>query len=125
MWNRPRKRRCAALTLVELGASVAILGAVIASLLVARVRAQRTLAEARDMDACTELCGSVVAAVRAGVISEGEGTSSSVEGGRWLVRKTDPPDDAPDGLAAYEVTVRAERETGPEPEATVIVWLPE
>jgi len=130
-------------TLVEVAASVAILGGVIMGILVARNRALEAHAEAGQILACTRLCAAQVAALRAGFAREGAGEIVTPYGAyEWRITASAVQEDsASAALTAYEVTVRPaavvlDNATGdsttskvieqPDEEcfASAILWLP-
>jgi len=102
---RVRLMRAAAFTLVEVVASAAILGGVVAGLLVARGRALEIARAAQERLHCGRLCGAQVAALRAGLIGEGEGEFATSPGYIWRVMRISLPEQTPRHLAAYEVSV--------------------
>ena len=119
-----RPGRALAFTLVEVAASVAILGGVIAGLLIARGRSLRTHQAARELMTCRQLCAARVAAVRAGVQPSGQGIMDYPEGYRWSVTAPELPEDAPERLCAYRVTVRAPAWGRAEvPSVSATVWM--
>ena len=95
-------------TLVEVAASVAILGGVILGILVSRNNALLAHAEADQILACTRLCAAQVAALRAGFAGEGAGEFSTPSGKyEWRITASAPQEEAAStALTAYEVTVR-------------------
>jgi hypothetical protein len=95
-------------TLLEVAASVAILGGVILGILVARNHALEAHTQADQILACTRLCAAQVAGLRAGFAGEGEGVFVTPSGAyQWRITASAPPEDVPaTGLTAYEVTVR-------------------
>jgi type II secretory pathway pseudopilin PulG len=136
-------RRPRGFTLVEVAASVAILGGVILGILVARNRALTAHAEADQILACTRLCAAQVAALRAGFASEGEGKFVTPSGKyEWRITAFALPKDAAStDLTAYLVTVRpaplprdsatgdpASSQDDEQPDepglASAILWLP-
>ena len=94
-------------TLVEVAASVAILGGVIVGILVARNNALVAHAEAGQILACTRLCAAQVAALRAGYAGEGEGVFVTPSGTyEWRITASALPEDTTStALTAYDVTV--------------------
>jgi len=118
-----RDRRCdAAFTLIEVAVSTAILGTVVAGLLLVESRAQRTYALAKEIMTSTRLCSSRAAALRAGLAGEGEGEFFRPAGYTWRIARKEPPAEAGDRLEAFEVRVMppSGRE---EAAASVTVWL--
>lgn len=95
-------------TLLEVAASVAILGGVILGILVARNRALEAHTQADQILACTRLCAAEVAGLRAGFAGEGEGVFVTPSGRyEWRITASALPEGAPaTALTAYEVTVR-------------------
>ena len=111
-----------AFTLLEAVAALAILGGVIVGLLLSRQRALDAARSARELLTCTRLCASRLALLRAGQLAEGEGDFASPEGFSWRVETATLPDDAPEGLAAFRVSVSppsADAASG----AAATVWL--
>jgi hypothetical protein len=94
-------------TLVEVAASVAILGGVIVGILVARNNALTAHAEANQILACTRLCAGQVAALRGGFAHEGEGVLVTPSGTfEWRITASAlPAETAATALTAYEVVV--------------------
>ncbi len=94
-------------TLVEVAASVAILGGVIVGILVARNNALTAHAEANQILACTRLCAAQVAALRGGFAREGEGVFVTPSGTyEWRITCSAPPAaTTATALTAYEVVV--------------------
>ena len=109
-----------AFTLVEVVASVAILGLVVSGLLLARVRAQRAFSVAREVTICTELCASRVSALRAGLAGKGEGEFVDLRGYTWRIVEQAKEEGTPDGLSKFEVQVMPP--SGMEG-ATATIWL--
>ena len=103
--------------------SVAIMGGLIVGLLLARARGERTHAMANEMLACTEICASQVAALRADIAREGQGTFAYPQGYEWSIVRTALPDNAPKRLRAYEVSVRPPA-GGETSGVSAVVWLP-
>lgn len=105
-----RRVRCGprAFTLVEVAASVAILGSVILGILLARNRALEAHAEADQILACARLCATQVAALRAGCADLGKGEWETPSGRyEWRIRPAALPEDAASmALRAFEVSVR-------------------
>ncbi len=95
-------------TLVEVAASVAILGGVIVGILVARNHALEAHVQAAQILACTRLCAAQVAGLRAGFAGEGGGVIVTPSGTyEWRITASALPEDASAApLTAYEVTVR-------------------
>lgn len=93
------------LTLVEVAVSVAILGGVIAGILVARARAFAAQHTAESMMTCVRLCAGKTAEFRAGLAAVGEGDFDCPKGYRWTIRAAALPDSVPRNLAAFEVRV--------------------
>jgi type II secretory pathway pseudopilin PulG len=95
-------------TLVEVAASVAILGGVIVGILVTRNNALAAHAEAGQILACTRMCAAQVAALRAGYAGEGEGVFVTPSGTyEWRITASALPEEATSpALTAYDVTVR-------------------
>ena len=113
-----------AFSLIEVAASVAIMGGVIVGLLLARSRSLESHRSAREIMTCTRICASRVAALRAGLAGTGEGPCSYPEGYRWTITPAELPEDATSGLRGYEVHVTAPsagRGVGESVSATV--WL--
>jgi len=102
--RRRPARRCAALTLVEVAVSVAILGGVIAGILVARARAFEAQRTAESMMTCVRLCAGKAAEFRAGLATVGEGDFDCPKGYRWSIRATALPDSMPRSIAGFEVS---------------------
>jgi prepilin-type N-terminal cleavage/methylation domain-containing protein len=92
-------------TLVEVVASLAILGAVVVGLLTLRDRATAAHAAAAQMLTCTRLCSTKAAELRAGRAFEGRGTFDAPEGYEWRIERLVPPYADMPRLAAYEVIV--------------------
>jgi type II secretory pathway pseudopilin PulG len=94
-------------TLVEVAASVAILGGVILGILIARNNAMAAHGEADQILVCTRLCAAQVAALRAGCAGEGEGRFVTPSGTyQWRITLSAPPEDSTAAaLTAYEVAV--------------------
>ena len=113
--------RTGGFTLVEVAASVAILGGVIVALLAARGRSVEAHAAALRAMTASRLCASQAALLRAGLVSEGRGGFPQSPGYSWAIRRQPLTDDMPAGLRAYEVTVSppAATETG----VSVRVWM--
>ncbi len=101
-------RRPGAFTLVEVAASVAILGGVIVGILVARNNALEAHTQADQILACTRLCAAQVAGLRAGFAGEGGGVFVTPSGTyEWRITASAISEDATAAaLTAYEVTVR-------------------
>jgi len=120
-----RRLRCSpGFTLIEVAASIAILGGVIAGLLVARTRAQETCRAAKEVMICTRSCAARVAALRARLVAEGEGEVLDAEGYSWRITRTVLPEDAPDGLEAFDVLVTAPPHAVNPGSALITIWLP-
>lgn len=102
---RARNNNFAAFTLVEVIASLAILGVVIVGLLTARNRATAAHASAGTMLTCTRLCASKAAELRLGLAFEGRDRFDGQEGYEWQIRVLPPPHADLPRLNAYEVTV--------------------
>ena len=116
-----RSRR--SFTLIEVAVSIAILGGVIAGMLVARGRALANSRAAQEIMTCTRLCASRVAAFRAGLVAEGEGAAAHASGYSLRITRGTLPDDAPPGLEAYEISVTAPPSLGENAgSVTVVVW---
>ncbi len=119
--RRPAERR-AAFTLVEVMVSVAIIGSVLAGLLVARGRSVEAHRVAVETMTAARLCSSQAALLRADLLGEGSGTFDNPAGYTWQVRRTDPPEAAPQGLLSFEVSV-APPSGGTGSSAALTVWL--
>lgn len=100
-----RRNKFRAFTLVEVVASLAILGVVIVGLMAARDRAAAAHAAASQMMTCTRLCASQAAALRAGEAFEGRGRFDAPEGYEWRIERRPAPYSDMPRLRAYEVTV--------------------
>ena len=109
-----------AFTLVEVAASVAIVGIVVTGLLLARVRAQRAFGVARTVTICSELCASRISALRAGLAGEGAGEFVNPEGYTWQIVERAMDESAPEGVRGFEVHVMPP--SGAEGAAATI-WL--
>ena len=109
-----------AFTLVEVAAAVAIVGIVVTGLLLARVRAQRAFAVAKEVTICTELCASRVSALRAGLAGEGEGEFDNPEGYTWRIVERTMDERSPEGLRGFDVYIMPP--SGAEGAAATI-WL--
>jgi hypothetical protein len=94
-------------TLVEVAASVAILGGVIVGILIARNNALVSHGEADQILACTRLCAAQVAALRAGCAGVGEGKFVTPSGTyEWRITSSAlPAGPAATALTAYVVAV--------------------
>jgi len=109
-------------TLVEVVASLAILGAVVVGLLTLRDSATAAHAAAAQMLTSTRLCSSKAAELRAGRAFEGRGRYESPEGYEWRVEQLVPPHADMPQLKAYAVTVLPP--TGDEKVSSrVVLWL--
>lgn len=112
-----------AFTLVEVVAALALLGAVSATLLVAVGHATHAGGQAVRTLRTTTLCASEVAALRAGLTSEGEAPCEEAPGYHREIAELAPDGQAPQALRAYLITVTSP--TGDPAETTeVTVWLP-
>lgn len=110
-------------TLVEVAVSVAILGSVITSLLVARGRAIQACNMAAETITAARLCASQAAALRGRVIGEGAGEFTRPPGYSWYVMRSTLPEDAPEKLEAF--TIRVVPPSGnPGSIAAITLWLP-
>jgi len=119
---RRADRNSRGFTLLEVVASVAILGGVIVGLLAVRQRAQHACRLAHEMMTCTRLCASRVALLRTGEPAEGAGDFACPKGYTWHVTREALPPNAPDGLAAFRVRVSAA--SGDDASSvSVAVWL--
>ena len=107
-------------TLVEVGVSIAILGTVLAALLVARGRSVRAYRVAAETMTAARLCASQAAALRAGVIGEGAGEFARPAGYTWRIARSELPEDAPEGLKAFTIRVMP---GGADDESSVVVTL--
>jgi type II secretory pathway pseudopilin PulG len=94
-------------TLVEVAASVAILGGMILGILVARNNALEAHARADQILSCTRLCAGQVAALRAGCVGAGQGWLVAPSGTyEWRITVSAPPEDSTaTALAPYNVAV--------------------
>ena len=120
--SKGKVERAAGLTLIEVALSVAILGGVIAALLVARSRAMQAHMIANEMMTCTRLCATQVGALRAGVIKEGEGNFKTPTGYRWSIKRLTLDETMPKGLIAFEVHIIPPAHDD-EAGVTVVLWL--
>jgi len=110
-------------TLVEVAVSVAILGSVLTSLLVARGRAIQACSVAVETITAARLCASQAAALRGRMIGEGGGEFTRPSGYTWYVARSALPEDAPEGLDAF--TLRVAPPSGNLASAAAItLWLP-
>lgn len=112
-----------AFTLVEVVASVAIMGGVIVGLLMARSRAVKAHQAARELMTCTRLCASRVASLRAGLAGAGAGSFARPEGYRWTITPAELPKGAPEDLRAYQVHVTAPSTRASRCSVSATVWL--
>jgi prepilin-type N-terminal cleavage/methylation domain-containing protein len=102
--GRPWARR--GFTLVEVAASVAILGGVILGILIARNNALAAHVEADQILRCTRLCAAQVAALRAGFAREGQGRIVTPSGTyQWRITASPLVDSTATELTAYNVVV--------------------
>jgi type II secretory pathway pseudopilin PulG len=94
-------------TLVEVAASVAILGCMILGILVARNNALGAHARADQILTCTRLCAGQVAALRAGCVGAGQGWLVTPSGTyEWRITASAPPEDSTaTALTPYNVAV--------------------
>ena len=109
-----------AFTLIEVAASVAILGGVLAGALALRARARQAAYAAQETQTCAALCADRVAALRGGVTGVGRGSFRTPRGYRWSIRALRSAEAT--SSRRYEVSVRppsGEAENG----ATVVVWV--
>jgi len=109
-----------AFTLVEVAASVAIVGLVVTGLLLARVRAQRAFGVAKEVTVCTELCASRISALRAGLAGEGEGEFVNPDGYTWRIVELAMDESAPEGVRGFEVHIMPPSDTEG---AAATIWL--
>ena len=118
-----RVRGRGSFTLIEVAVSIAILGGVIAGMLVARGRALANARLAQETMTCSRLCASRVAAFRAGLVAQGEREVSNAQGYSLRITRGTLPDDAPAGLEAYEISVTAPPSIGEKAgSVTVVIW---
>ena len=93
-------------TLVEVAVSIAILGSVIAALLVARARAVRAFRSAQERTHCARLAASIAAGARSDSMSIVRGRFSQPAGYEWEIDRQDMDDDTlPKGLRIVRVAV--------------------
>ena len=118
-----RAQGAAGFTLIEVAVSVAILGGVIAALLLARSRAMQAHVIANEMMTCTRLCATQAAALRAGVIGEGEGDFETPKGYHWGIKRLALDETMPQGLGAYEIHITPPAHDD-EAGVTTALWLP-
>lgn len=111
-------------TLVEVLTAVAILGGVIALLLVARNNALHTYAEAAQAQRCAQLCASQAAAFRAGEVFAGNGEFESAPGYKWVIEEIPAPDEAVSTIHAYRIRVLSPSQKE-EATAEVVLWTRE
>ena len=117
----PSLRTLRGLTLLEVALSAAILGGVVAGMLVARARARDAFHASQEMMISTALCASKVQEIRAGLVDVGDGECSGRPGYRWSARGSSG--DTPSGLEGYEVEITPPAH--PEKSrVTVTLWLP-
>ncbi|MCD6415313.1 MAG: prepilin-type N-terminal cleavage/methylation domain-containing protein [Planctomycetes bacterium] len=122
-----RRRACAerrgGFTLLEVAASVAILGIVLATLLVAHGRSIQSYRVAAETMTAAHVCASQAAELRAHIIGEGTGECFARNARyRWRIALAQLPEDAPEGLEAF--TIRVSPPSGDaESSVAVTLWL--
>jgi len=99
--------------------SAAILGGVVAGMLVARARAREAFHVAHELNISTGLCASRVAEFRAGIVGRGRGEFAEPSAFAWRIQESRKK--APPGLQgrAVGVTPPGNRDAA---ETTIVLW---